>query len=145
MEDRSNVSLRSAFDRHDFDFDAIHGAENLRRDDFFGRAGMGESAPVQDRHALGADKGLVGIVRRQDDRDAAAGEGLDLRQHAHLVTEVEAGGRLIHHQHLRFLRQRAGDQRKLALAAAHVRVRTVGKIVDARSSKQFVGDFPVSR
>ena len=73
------------------------------------------------------------------------GQCLDLRQHAHLVAEVEAGGGLVHHQHLRLLRQRAGDQRKLALPAAHVRVRAVGKVVDVEESKQFVGDFSVSR
>ena len=73
------------------------------------------------------------------------GERLDLRQHAHLVAEVEAGGGLVHHQHLRFLRQRAGDQRELAFAAAHVRIRPVGKIVDVEESQQFVRHFNVSR
>ena len=96
---------------------------------------MSEPALVEDRHALGAEKSLVGIVGRQDHRDAAGRERFDLRQHAHLVAEVEAGGGLIHHQHLRFLRERAGDQSKLPLAAAHFRIRPVDKVIDPKESK----------
>ena len=63
----------NALDLDDFDFNAVHGAQDRRRDHILRRPGIGESTAVQDCHALGADKGLVGIVRRQDDRDASLG------------------------------------------------------------------------
>jgi len=134
-----------AFDLDDFDFNAVHGAQDGRCDDIFRRTGIGESTPVQDRHALSADKGLIGIVRRQDDRDASLGECPNLRHHAHLVAEVEAGGGLIHHQHLGFLSQRASDQRKLALPAAHFRIGPVSKMIDAKEPQQLFRHLNVSR
>ena len=36
------------------------------------------------------------------------GEGADLPEHLALVAEIEAGGRLVEHDELRLLRQRAG-------------------------------------
>ena len=67
---------------------------------------------------------------------------LDLREHADLVAEVEARGRLIHHQHFGLLSERPGDERELPLTAAHFRICPVDKIIDPEESKQFSPRFP---
>src|SRR5215475_6542269 len=66
-------------DLDDFNFHTIHSAQNRRRDDLFGRTAMSQLTTVQDRHALGAEKSLVGIMGREDHGDAVTGERLDLR------------------------------------------------------------------
>ena len=61
----------------------------------------------------------------------ARGEARDLAEHAHLVAEIEVGGGLVHHQDARLLRERAGDQGELPLAAAECGVGPVGEVADA--------------
>ena len=134
-----------ALDLDDFYFDTVHGSQDRRRDDILGRSGIGEPTPVQDRHAQGATKAWSGSWVDEMTAMPRLGEGLDLRQYAHLVAEVEAGGGLIHHQHLWFLRQRAGDQRKLALAALTSVYGRSARLSMLRSRKQFIRRFSVSR
>jgi hypothetical protein len=71
---------------------------------------------VQERDAVGAQERLVGIVRRHDHADAGARERAHLVEHARLVAEVEARGRLVHDDQRRVLRERARDERELPLA-----------------------------
>src|SRR5262249_1652857 len=87
----------TTFDLDDFNFYTIHSAQNRRRDDLFGRTAMSQLTTVQDRHALGAQKSLVGIMGRADAGDAVTGGRIDLRWHAHLVSKIEPGGGLVHH------------------------------------------------
>ena len=56
-----------------------------------------DGAGAEERHAVGAEKRLVGVVRGQNDADAARGQGPRLCQHPDLIPEVEARGRLVHH------------------------------------------------
>src|SRR5262245_55930656 len=106
---------------------------------------MSEPTAVQDRHAPGAEKRLVGIVCRQDHSDTMTRERLDLRQHAYLVAKVEAGGGLVHYQHLWFLRQRAGDQGQLPFTATYFRIRPVSQATDAQKLQQPFRQLDVSR
>src|SRR5262245_52531901 len=135
----------TTLDLHDFDFHTVYGAQNRRRDDLFGRTAMSEPTAVQDRHAPGAEKSLVGIVCRQDHSDTTTRERLDLRQHAHLVAKVEAGGGLVHYQHLGFLRQGASDQGELPFTATYFRIRAISQAIDAEKLQQPFRQLNVSR
>jgi hypothetical protein len=53
-----------------------------------------------------------------------------------MVAEVEARGRLVHHQHLRLLRDGARAERELPLSTADVRVRTIGQAREAYRNAQ---------
>ena len=64
----------------------------------FGAPESREPSLVQHGNAVGAQEGLVGIVRGEQHADARSREVLDMLEHAHLVAEVEVGGRLVHDQ-----------------------------------------------
>ncbi len=86
-----------------------------------------------------AEEGLVGIVRREHDGDAAGRERLDVAQHADPVSEVEVGRRLVHHEDPGLLGERAGDQRELSLASADLRVAAVPQAVDSQGDERAGG------
>ena len=80
----------------------------------------GEDAAVLHQQDPGGEReGLVGVVGRErtPGRELAARRARRSRQDAGLVAEVEAGGRLVHDDERRALRERPGDQGELALAA----------------------------
>ena len=79
------------------DPDAVDRLEAGGGQDLGRRALGGEAAVVQQRDRGGAGEGVVGVVGREHDAVALGGERPDLAQHQRLVAEVEAGGRLVHH------------------------------------------------
>src|SRR5262245_33443010 len=92
---------------------------------------MRQPALVEDRHPMGAKTSLIRVVGRQNYRDAATCESLDLREHPYLVAEVEARRGLVHHENFGLLSERPGDKRDLPLAAAHFGVWLVCEVSDA--------------
>ena len=74
-----------------------------------------------------------------------AGERADLAHHLALVAEVEARGRLVEHDELRLLRQRARQQHELALAAGDHGVGPLREMRDAESLERARRDRAVVR
>ena len=98
---------------------------------------------MQQRDAGADGEGVVGIVGREDHREPVGGEPGDLPQHQRLVAEIEAGGGLVHDQDGGLLRQRAGDQHELALAARQPGVVGPGEIPDAEAGERALRRFAV--
>src|ERR1700722_8488655 len=71
---------------------------------------------------------------------ARGGQCPDFAHHLALVAEVEARGWLVEHDELRLLRQRAGEQHELPLAAGDHRVRPLPQMRDAEPLKRLHGD-----
>ena len=77
------------------------------------------------------------MVRGHDDRVSAMGKLSGLLHHAALVAEVEARAGLVHQQNGRLLRERAGDEHQLALAAAQVQKAAPGQMGNAQLLQLF--------
>ncbi len=100
---------------------------------------------MQQAHAVGHGEGLLGMVGGEDDRQAAfVGQPAHLLQHAHLIAEVEAGGRFVEHQNVRRLGQRPRDQRQLPLAAADAQPVAPGQMRDAETLQRRLGGCMVA-
>src|SRR5262245_13139388 len=98
MPQEGQAGVPSAFDRDDLHIDAVEALEGVGTDDLSRRPQLEGPPFVEQQRALRADEGVVGIVAREQDRDAARGEAQNFFQNANLVAEVEARGRLVHHQ-----------------------------------------------
>ena len=68
-----------------------------------------ELALVDDADAIGHLLGLFDVVRGEDDGDAALAQASHQLPHVAAQLNVDAGGRLVEEQDLRFVRQRLGD------------------------------------
>ena len=88
---------------------------------------------------------MVGVVRDHDHGLAHAREHAHPRQHQLLVAEVERRRGLVHDQHVGLLRERAGDQDQLLLAARQVRIGLLGQSHDPQKLERLIGDLPVAR
>ena len=99
-------------------------AHVVQRRQSLGRGGTGgcadsdQAAVAQQRNAVSNAQRVLGLVGRQQHGHALLAQLGNGFQHADLVAKVEAGGRLVHDQQHRLLRQRASNQHQLALAAA---------------------------
>src|SRR5438034_322220 len=82
-----------------------------------------------------------GLSRNGTDRSNARASEIDLE----LMTDVERGGRLVEQQDLRALRQRAGDDDALLLAAAERVEGAALEAVGARRFERLPGDGEIGR
>ena len=110
----------AAFDARQAHRDAIERAQVLAGQHRRGRPLRQHLAFAQQECAVGDLKGMVGIVGAKQHANAVVPQARDFDKHPRLVAEVEIGGWLVQDDRLRFGHQRAGDQRKLPLAAAHL-------------------------
>ncbi len=96
----------------------VEGLDGQGRDGVVGRPGR-DDAPAGEHHDGGAETGgEVQVVRRDDDREIAFPvEAREQRGDVELVAEVERRGRFVEQQDLGLLRQGAGDDDALFLAA----------------------------
>ena len=83
---------------------------------------------------------VIRIVGREHDAVVLAREIADAAEHHRLIAEIEARGRLVHHQDRRFLRERARNQGELALAAGDAGVVVVLQLADAERGELFARD-----
>ena len=93
--------------------------------------------PLAVAHQIGAVGGaqrVIGIVGREQHAMAGCFEVPDFAHHLALIAEIEARGRLVEHDELRLLRQRAGEQHQLPLAARNHRVGPLPQVRDAEAS-----------
>jgi hypothetical protein len=80
-------------------------------------------------------------VRRHEARAAGHGELAYRLEHDCLVAEVEAGHRFIHDQDRRALREGAGDQDQLLLAATQLRKQAIRHVPDAEPIQSLLRRF----
>src|SRR5579883_1841162 len=120
----------------DLNLDTVDALQGVRRDHRLRRADLFEATAMQQGDTVAAEEDVVGVVRREHDGDAGAGEGRDLAQDTHLIAEIERRGGLVHDQDARLLRQRAGDQHELALAAADLGIDALLEMLDAEHAKR---------
>jgi hypothetical protein len=94
---------------------------------------LGQRATVpQQQHAVGEHQRAVGRVRRHHHGQPALPRQVRHHlQHPELVARVEVGVGLVHQQDVAALRQPAGDQHQLALAAAELGVAPVAEVGQA--------------
>ena len=76
-------------------------------------AGADQAAVAQHRDAVGDLVDLVDEVGDEDDRDAAPLKSRTMRNSSAVSLRVEAGGRLVEHQHARVVFERARDRDEL--------------------------------
>src|SRR4051794_16938501 len=95
--------------------------------------------------AIGSAKRVVGIVRGEQHAVAGSRERTDLAHDLALVAEVEARGRLVEHDELRLLGERAGEQHELALATGDHGVGALGKVIDAEANERLPRYFAIMR
>ena len=79
---------------------------------------------------------MVRVVRGEQNAVPGRLEREDFVHHPALVAEIEARGRLVEHDELRLLRQRAGEQHKLPLAAGQLRVGPLAQVRDAEARER---------
>ena len=111
------------------------------------RRPLRQHAPVAQQHERVAQRRRqIQVVRRQHHRHAAlAIEPLEQRRDLELVAEIERRRRLVEQQHVGRLRQRAGDDDALLLAAAERHVRAVGEMGGAGRRQRVARDREVVR
>src|SRR3984957_1289834 len=90
--------------------------------------------------SIGGPHGGIWIMRREQNAMARGGQCADFTHHLALVAEIEARGRLVEHDELRLLRQCAGEQHELPLAAGGHRVGTLPQMRDAEPLEHARGD-----
>ena len=131
-------SRRRVLDDH---FGAVDRREHLGGDDILRRADRAQPALCDHGDARRDQQRVVRIVGREHDAVTFGREIADAAEHHRLVAEIEARGRLVHHQDRRFLGERARDQRELALAAGDAGVVVLGEIRDAEHRELLVRDL----
>ena len=75
---------------------------------------------MQRQQGGGEGQGVLGVVGAEDHGIALCRQTAHHLQYPQLVAVVQRRGGLVHHQHLRLLRQRTGDQHQLLLAAGEM-------------------------
>src|SRR5580704_10022577 len=100
-------------------------------------------AVAQQVSAIGCAHGMIGIMRREQDAVARRRQCADFAHDLALIAEVEARGRLVEHDETRLLRQRAGEQYELPLAARDHRVGPRAQMRDAEAFEGLRGDGAV--
>ena len=88
---------------------------------------------------------LVRIMGREHDGVALGAQRPHPLEHQQAIAEIEAGGRLVHHQQGRILGERAGDQAELALAAGDAVGLGRGKLGDAEIGQRRLRPLMVAR
>src|SRR5258707_5450750 len=134
----------AALYRHHLNVDAVQALQRLGADHLLRRADLQRAPLAEQEGAVRAQQRVVRIVAREENRDAGRSQLRDFSEHPDLVAEVEAGGGLVHHQQPRLLRQRAGDERELALAARDFSDRLVGELCYAQRLERPLGDLPIA-
>ena len=74
---------------------------------------------------------LIGLVRREHDRQAAAAKPVDFRKHASAVAKIKTRRRLIENENGRLLSQCSRDEHELALTAREFGDRPWGERFDS--------------
>ena len=92
----------------------------------------GNSAAGQRQHPVGEAQGVLGVVGGEDDRIAPAGQRLHAAQHPQLVAVVQRGRGFVHHQNVRLLAQRPGNEHQLLLTAGQLRKAAGGQLRHAQ-------------
>ena len=83
---------------------------------------------------------MIGIVRGEDNSEAVRlRQGAGVVEHGNLVAEIEAGGGFVKNEEFRLLRQRAGEQDQLPLAAGNLGHRLVAQMRDAQCPQCLFG------
>ena len=131
-------------DGHHAHVDAVGGAEPRGGDDLGRSAQRGETPALQQTDAMGAEKGVIRIVGREDDGQPARGQRADGGEHPDLVAEVEIGGGLVEHEDAGLLGDGARDERELALAATQLSVEPGGESADAQGGERGLRDLVVA-
>ena len=106
---------------------------------------LGDDAPfVEQQHAVGVLRGERQVVHRGDQGEALRGaECVQQLERVLLMADVERGGRLVEEHDRSLLRQRAGDDHPLALAAAQRAERPLGERVEIEPCERARGRFAV--
>ena len=84
----------------------------------YGRAVGDDPSAVEEQHAVGVLRGEREVVHRGDQRQPGLlAKAVEQVERLLLVPDVERGGRLVEQDDRRLLRERAGDDDALLLAA----------------------------
>jgi hypothetical protein len=90
-------------DPHHVHVDVVDRVQGVAGHDGPGWADTHQSPLVEQGDPVCAEEGLIGVMRGQDDGDAAADERSDLGEDADLIAEIEVRCRLIQHENRRLL------------------------------------------
>jgi hypothetical protein len=94
---------------------------------------------VHDPDPVGERLGLVHVLRREQDGDAAGAQLADAVPDEQPRLRVQPGGRLVQEQHLRVVHEGAGDHEALALPAGEEVDLVVGAVAQAQLLQERVG------
>src|SRR5210317_2621427 len=75
----------------------VNGAEQIGRQDFLRWPGSTAQAVLEYQYRAAARERVIGVMRGEHNAETLRGKPLDLLEHQHLVSEVEAGRRFVHH------------------------------------------------
>ena len=87
---------------------------------------------VQQHHVVGEARDEVELVADEQHGLPSAREAAEQLEHGHLVADVEEGGRLVEHERLAALRERAREPHALPLAAGQLVDRAIHVRLDLR-------------
>src|SRR5688572_20685063 len=134
--------------RHEHVLERAVMGDDLRRaelrDQLLGRAVRDDAAVVDDRHAVAEELRLLHVVRRQQNRSAARPELIEQRPQLTSRLRVEAGGRLVQEQQIRFAGERARKRETLLLAAREL-ADTARSLASELDDSQQLLDRPPTR